>query len=210
MPRHSRTKLEVEIKLTVRDKRALIDRLSRLGARAHQKVLEQNTLYDTPSADFRHSGRLLRLRTETTSNGRVRALITAKAPPSPDSTRPADRSRYKERLERETTVRDSHRTHRLLKSLGLRPSFRYEKYRTAFHLPGLHIALDETPIGTFLELEGRRAAIDRVARALGFTSNRYFRGTYWDLYAADCRRKRRKPRNMLFSRKNPRKPSLFA
>jgi adenylate cyclase, class 2 len=204
MPPPSRTDLEVEIKLTVRDKRAILDRLSRLGTRAHQRVLEQNTLYDTPSADFRRSGRLVRLRTETTSNGRIRALMTAKAPPPADPKRPANRSRYKERLERETTVGDPRRTHRLLKSLGLRPSFRYEKYRTGFDLPGLHIALDETPVGTFLELEGRRAAIDRVARALGFTSNDYFRGTYWDLYSADCRRKGRKPGNMLFSRKNPR------
>jgi len=39
--------------------------------------------------------------------------------------------------------------------------FRYEKYRTTFRLPdsnawanGLLIELDETPIGTFVELEG--------------------------------------------------------
>lgn len=207
MPRPSRTNLEVEIKLRISEPgqiREVVNRLRQLGASRRECVLEQNTLYDTPSADFRRSGRLLRLRTETTSNGRIRALMTANAPPPPDSKRPAHGSRYKERLERETTVRDSLHADRLLKFLGLRPSFRYEKYRTGFDLPGLHIALDETPVGTFLELEGRRAAIDRVARALGFTSNDYFRGTYWDLYAADCRRKGRKPGNMLFSRKNPR------
>jgi len=52
--------------------------------------------------------------------------------------------------------------------------FRYEKYRTTFRLPdsnawanGLLIELDETPIGTFVELEGPAAAIDRAAEELG-------------------------------------------
>lgn len=204
MARPSRTNLEVEIKLRITNPRQIpqvVDRLRQLGTSRRERVLEHNTLYDTPSDDFRRSGRLLRLRTEKPASGRLRALITAKAPPSLAGRR-AKRSRYKERLEREVRVENPKRTERLLKSLGLRPSFCYEKYRTELRLPGLHIALDETPVGIFLELEGRPGAIDRVARALGFAPSDYSRGTYWDLYAADCRRKGREPRNMLFSRKN--------
>jgi len=59
--------------------------------------------------------------------------------------------------------------------LGLGGWFRYEKYRTTFRLlaskawaKGLLIELDETPIGTFVELEGPAAAIDRAAGELGF------------------------------------------
>src|SRR5579862_4447640 len=80
-----------------------------------------------------------------------------------------------------------------LKALGFRPGFRYEKYRTSFRLNSLHIDLDETPIGTFLELEGSHAAINRTARTLGFRPRDYLRSTYWTLYAADCRRRHRKP-----------------
>lgn len=209
MPHPGETKLEVEIKLPISDRAEVIDHLLRLGARQHGRVLERNTIYDTPNSDLRRSGRLLRLRTEKPPKGAVRALLTAKAPP-PERTRNAERSRYKERLEREVPVANPARTERLLKSLGLRPSFRYEKHRTAFELSGLHIALDETPVGLFLELEGQPAAIDRVARALGFNPSDYFRGTYWDLYAADCRRKGRQARNMLFTRKNSPKSPLFA
>lgn len=200
MARRTRTNLEVEIKLRVSDPSRIVDRLQHLDASRRERVLEQNTLYDTPDSDFRRSGRLLRLRAEKPATGRIRALITAKAPPATGLR--AKRSRYKERLERELVLRDGVRTHAMLKSLGLRPSFCYEKYRTELRLPGLHIALDETPVGIFLELEGRPGAIDRVARALGFAPSDYSRGTYWDLYAADCRRKGREPRNMLFSRKN--------
>ncbi len=60
---------------------------------------------------------------------------------------------------------------RILEALGLRPSFRYEKYRSIYGLPGLAgvtLDLDETPIGDFLVAEGCRAAIDRSAALLGY------------------------------------------
>jgi adenylate cyclase, class 2 len=195
---------EVEIKLRVADASAMLRRLGSLGGTSHGRVLEQNTLYDTPESDFRSRGRLLRLRIETPSPGPgpVRAVLTAKAPTpvagAGDSRH--SKSRFKERLERELVVHDSSRWPSIFRPLGLRPGFRYEKYRSQFRLPGVHVYLDETPAGNFLELEGAPRAIDRVAKALGFTRLEYFRGTYWDVYAADCRRRGLVPRNMLFVR----------
>jgi adenylate cyclase, class 2 len=199
--------------LPIDDVRDLVRRLRRIGARNRGRVLEQNTLYDTPASDFRVRGRLVRLRMETSPSGKRRALMTSKAPAPPERLGAA-RSRYKERLEREVLVRDPIRADRLLRSLGLRPGFRYEKYRTSFRmqgrLAGLHLDLDETPVGVFLELEGWPAAIDRVARRLGFGPHDYIRGTYWDVNGAACRRTGRKPGNMLFARKNLPKRALFA
>jgi adenylate cyclase class 2 len=208
-----KTNREIEVKLPVDDVRELVRHLRRIGARNHGRVLEQNTLYDTRASDFRLRGRLVRLRVEISPRGTRRALMTSKAPALLGRLGAA-RSRYKERLEREVLVRDPIRADRLLRSLGLRPGFRYEKYRTSFRLrgrlTGLHLDLDETPVGVFLELEGQPAAIDRVARLLGFAPRDYIRGTYWDLNAAACRRTGRKPGNMLFARKNPPKRALFA
>jgi adenylate cyclase, class 2 len=201
MTEHRRTAREIEIKLRIDDLRSLIRNLKRLGATQHGRVLEQNALYDTPDSDFRSRGRLLRLRLETPARselipgGARRAIVTAKAPVPAYRTR---RSRYKEKLERELPVRSSSRLPSALRAIGLRPSFRYEKYRTTFRLPGLHLDLDETPLGIFLELEGSPRRIDRAARALGFAPNAYINGTYWDLYAADCRRRGRRATNMLF------------
>lgn len=200
MPRRLRTARETEIKLRVADLPALVGSLKRLGAALHGRVLEQNTLYDTPSADFRSRGRLLRLRIETPApskllpGGSRQAILTSKAP-LPEF----GHSRYKERLEREAAVQSPDRWPAALRAIGLRPSFRYEKYRTTFRLQGLHLDLDETPVGVFLELEGSPRAIDRVARALGYAPREYISGTYWDLYAADCRRRGRRPTNMLLS-----------
>jgi adenylate cyclase, class 2 len=205
VPELRKTNREIEIKLPVSDIRATTRALKALGAVSHARVLEENTLYDTPQCDLRNSGRLLRLRIETpsaTTGSRSRAprlVLTSKAPPSQPRGRRKS-PRYKERAERELIA--SHRDWpAALKRLGLEPSFRYEKYRTGFRLRGLHMDLDETPAGTFLELEGRPFAIDRAAHALGYQPCDYIRGTYWDVYVADCRRRGRKPKNMLFHAK---------
>jgi adenylate cyclase class 2 len=197
------TNREIEIKLPVRDLPQIVRQLRRLATPSRGRDFEQNTLYDTPDSAFRRAGYLLRVRLETAAppgdhrGGQARGVLTVKFP-APLVKRAAA-SRYKERSERELTIRDQRRWPGLLRSLGLPPSFRYEKYRTPFRLPGLHLDLDETPVGVFLELEGAPAAINRAARALGFTPRDYFRGTYWDLYAADCRKRGRPMRNMVFS-----------
>jgi adenylate cyclase, class 2 len=86
----------------------------------------------------------------------------------------------------------------VFRSLGYRPGFRYEKFRTSFRLKRPHLDLDETPVGIFLEIEGTPGAIDRVACALGYSRQDYIRATYWDLHAAEYRRRGQIPRNMLF------------
>jgi adenylate cyclase, class 2 len=206
-----KTKREIEIKLPVKDLPETVRRLRRMGATHHGRVFEQNALYDTPDGALRGTGRLLRVRVETSPDDRRRGLLTSKAPlPQIPRGRTLSAARHKERLEREVVVRDPSRTDQFLRAIGFRPTFCYQKYRTSFRLRGLHLDLDETPLGAFLELEGRPVAIDRVARALGYSSQEYFRGTYWDLYAADCRRRGKPIKNMLFGRKNFRKRALFA
>jgi adenylate cyclase, class 2 len=207
-------KLETEIKLRVQDLPDLRHTLRQIGAQGRGRVFEANTLYDTADADFRRCDRLLRLRIETSRDGHRQAKLTSKAPPGPEQQDPHRRRKsaphHKVRLESEVRIRHPARTVRLLQVVGLRPSFRYEKYRTSFRHHGLHLDLDETPVGTFLELEGRPAAIDCVARKLGYTPDDYIRGTYWDLYVADCRRRGQKPKNMVFAHKNRRSYALFA
>jgi adenylate cyclase, class 2 len=204
------TNREIEVKLPIADIPALLRDLKRLGASNRGRALEQNTLYDTPQSDFRRRRWLLRLRTETPARSRFapaaprRSLLTFKSPPPParklaaSARSHANARRYKDKLERETALAQPARWPAMLRSLGLRSTFRYEKYRTEFRLGALHVSLDETPVGVFLELEGAMQVIDKVASALNFSPSDYIRATYWDLYAADCRRRGRTPRNMLF------------
>jgi adenylate cyclase class 2 len=94
----------------------------------------------------------------------------------------------------------------IFEGLGMRGWFRYEKYRTTFRLPGsaswakgLLIELDETPIGTFVELEGPAAAIDRAAHELGYSRRDYVLKNYLVLYVEECRRQGKEPKDMVFA-----------
>ena len=119
---------------------------------------------------------------------------------------------YKVREETEVEVLEGGNLTRIFEGLGMSGWFRYEKYRTTFRLPasktwanGLLIELDETPIGTFVELEGPASAIDRAAEELGFAKHDYVLKNYLRLYMEDCRRKGEQPRHMVFP--NRKKPS---
>lgn len=206
------TRVETEIKLRVRDVPTLLRTLRRLGARGGRRVFEENAVYDTAKADLRSMGCLLRIRFETRNVAQahrdepVRGILTVKTP-APGGRGP--RSRYKARLERETEISDPQRWPAMLQSLGFRTRFRYEKLRTSFLLRGLHLSLDETPVGVFLELEGNPKAIDHVAKALGYGVRDYELATYYGLYAEDCRRRGVRPKNMVFGAKKIAKRALF-
>ncbi|MFZ0819614.1 MAG: class IV adenylate cyclase [Candidatus Acidiferrales bacterium] len=155
---------------------------------------ELNTLFDTPQGGFARHGQLLRLRVETpaarNSKAPSRAILTYKGP----AEGPA-KSRFKEREEHEVIVADAGAMHRILEALGLRGWFRYEKFRTVYSLPssskwaaGLHLDLDETPVGIFLELEGPHAAIDRAAKELGFAPADYITKDYLFLHIERIRK----------------------
>ena len=59
----------------------------------------------------------------------------------------------------------------------------------------------ETPIGNFLEIEGRPRWIDRTARVLGFSTTDYITRSYGYLYLAYCRERRLPAKDMLFADK---------
>jgi adenylate cyclase class 2 len=190
---------ETEIKLSITHLAEMIPKIRGLGINCGGRVRERNTLFDTPDEELRRRGRLLRIRVETPAptslipGGLRRTVVTFKSPVPASAG-----SRYKEKLERELVVRSVRSWWSGLRSLGFRPGFHYEKFRTTFRLPGLHLDLDETPVGVFLELEGRPGLIDRIARRLGFSPRDYIRSTYAEIYVAECRRCGRIPGNMLF------------
>ncbi len=165
--------IETEIKLPFPDGAA--EALLRIEQQGYlvrtPRVLQVDQVYDRPGGDLRQARQLLRVRSE---NGR--AILTYKGPPFPGP--------YKSREELEASTSDTTALISILDRLGYVPSFRYEKYRTSFALPGETgiLALDETPIGVFLELEGPEYWIDRTALRLGFSPKDYVTVSYATLY----------------------------
>ncbi len=217
---------ETEIKLRISNVPAFHRALKRIGARlagpGTSKVHEENVIFDTPQGGLAKHGQLLRIRTETpevrgkpkTTGPQQRVVLTFKQPmvqPAGAETGSASSGSYKVRDEIEVEVAKGENLTRIFEGLGMSGWFRYEKCRTTFRLPaskawalGLLIELDETPIGTFVELEGPAAAIDRAAAELGFSKHDYLSKNYLRLYMEECRRKGVQPSHMVFPNRKKR------
>jgi len=177
---------ETEIKLRFGSAAEALSRLRPLGPSLIEgRTFEDNLLLDREREPLTPQDKLLRLR-----RFGGRSLLTFKAPVEGSS-------RHKVRVEEETGVDDSESMKRILSELGFSPCFRYQKYRTVFGLEDLHVCLDETPLGCFLELEGAPEAIDRAAARLGFDTADYIRESYGELHEQAAREAGVEPGDML-------------
>jgi adenylate cyclase class 2 len=90
----------------------------------------------------------------------------------------------KSREERETAVEEPGEVRAILRNLGYRPLFRYQKYRESWAHRGQRVEVDETPIGHFLEIEGEAEGIRAVAAELGFSPADFVSESYVGLFFA--------------------------
>ena len=133
-----------------------------------RRHLERNELFDFVDGRLRKKGCVLRLRFTAGS-----CLLTFKG-------RPLGLRPHKVRREIEVETKEGRSLGQILEMAGLMSVLRYEKFRTLYasqvrkrRRSSGQIALDETPVGTFLELEGSPLWIDRTARRLGFSREDY-------------------------------------
>jgi len=182
-------KIEIEIKLRLPEDLGEIRKtLRRLGFHVHKRrAFESNVLFDDSKHRLRKHGKLLRVR----RSGK-QGLLTMKGP--------SEQSRYKKRWEIETEFPDGDLIEQILAQIGYHPVFRYEKFRTEYTRGSAdgEVLLDETPIGNFLELEGRPLWIERTAKLLGYSRADYINRSYGYLYLAYCRERRARPGDMIF------------
>lgn len=162
--------VEIEVKIRIRDLKALRSKLISLGAMVtHERHAEENILYDFPTGILRSAHTALRLRTAG-----KRAILTFKG------RRQKSRS-FKVREEFETPVANKGQMKKILRGLGLQQTFAYKKHRTILRLGRVVVTLDETEIGDFMEIEGRRHEIVKLARSLGFSRADFITAGYVEM-----------------------------
>lgn len=148
--------VETEAKIRVAALSAVRRRLKTEGARRlTPRLLESNTLFDRLDGGLRAAGRSFRVRRYGAAGS-----VTLKGPVQLSGG-------LKSRLELETAVAAPEVLAEILTQLGYLPLFRYEKFRETWSLRGTVVCLDETPIGSFVEVEGRESSIRRAVAALG-------------------------------------------
>jgi adenylate cyclase class 2 len=162
--------IEREIKLRFDDADQARQKILAFGATPLLgRRLQEDALLDTEDEMLRRERATLRVRSEG-----GKSLLTFKGPVLPGL--------IKIREEHETVVADGAALLTILESLGLHVWFRYEKYREEFSADDVVIALDETPVGVFVEIEGGENAIHAAARALGKSPADYITDSYRFLF----------------------------
>jgi len=166
----STTILEREVKLRFSSADEAREAVIAAGAMPlYGRRLQEDALLDTEDEQLRRQRCVLRVRME---NGKSR--LTWKGPVQP--------SLMKVREEIETVVGDGEVLLRVFGELGLHVWFRYEKYREEFSHEDVIVAIDETPVGVFVEIEGTENGISEMSRALGRTPDDYLLDSYRSLF----------------------------
>ena len=167
-------KLEREAKLRFEDAAAARRAVEGLGARLRRaRHFEDNLLLDDAAGSLARGGSALRLR-----RAEGRAILTYKGP------RREDAAGIKVRPEIELDVSDGDAMLAVLGALGYAPAFRYQKYREVWDWKDAEVVVDETPLGTFLEIEGPVETIQEAARVLGIRPDDYVLESYPALFRA--------------------------
>jgi adenylate cyclase class 2 len=162
--------IEREVKLRFASPEEAREAILAAGATPlRSRRLQEVALLDTEEDALRQRRCVLRIRTEA-----GKSLLTFKGPVLPGS--------MKVRDEHETVIGDGEVLQRVLEELGLHVWFRYEKYREEYAAEDVTIAVDETPVGTFVEIEGGEEGILRMTIALGRSPADFVLDSYRGLF----------------------------
>ncbi|HZT78483.1 MAG TPA: class IV adenylate cyclase [Vicinamibacterales bacterium] len=146
---------------------------------------QEDALLDTEDESLRRHGSVLRVRVES-----GKSTITFKGPIQP--------SLMSVREELETVVGDGETLLDIFSRLGFHVWFRYQKYREEFAIDDVIVAVDETPVGVFVEIEGGDRGIHEMAEALGRSPGDYMLDSYRRIYVNDCAARGVPPADMVF------------
>lgn len=163
--------VEIEVKFHVGDVGSLRRAIEALGAEDRGEVFETNIRYEDAGNTLVQNRSLLRLRQDNA------AVLTYKS-----DAEDAD-PQYKVRRELEVTVSDFDAMHQILNALGFHREQVYEKRRRIYKLGDAVLCLDAMPFGDFLEIEGPKPDIRRIADGLNLVWENRILTNYLNIFS---------------------------
>jgi len=146
---------ETEVKFYLKDIDPVRTRIAELGAVFMGRAFETNIRFEDAEKTLIQKKSLLRLR-----KGANITLTFKSEPPFKDN-------QFKIHKEFEVEVNDFDTMEQILKSLGFKEEQVYEKWRETYVLGDTQLCLDTMPYGNFLEIEGKKEAIQPLASRIG-------------------------------------------
>jgi adenylate cyclase class 2 len=181
-------RVESEMKVPVASLEDVRRRLTELDAKQLEgEAAEENWVFDDDHGTLVGANLLLRVR-----RWGERGWLTYKGPAS-------YAGGVKSREEVECAVADAGLVIDILTRIGMRIVRRYEKRRETWRLGDVEVALDVTPMGSFVELEGPATGLVEGAKTLGLDPARAVRGTYLELWREYRRSHPGAPDDMVFA-----------
>jgi len=179
---------EIEIKYYVQDLGIIEVLLQELGAnKVQERTYEYNLRFDTQDHELTRKDQVLRLRKDTADR------VTYKGPGFA-----LDGVYHRDEIE--FMVSDFDATQAFLEALGYRVSLIYEKYRTVYTFDDILVALDELPIGNFIEIEGPGGgSIREASQKLGLLWSAHITESYASLFQNACQTIGIRPSNLTFA-----------
>ena len=147
--------LETEVKFYLPNMDTARTRISDIGAVFKHRTFETNIRFEDAEKSLIQKKSLLRLRKDN------KITLTFKSEP------PFKDNQFKILKELEVEVSDFDTMEHILKSLGFQEEQVYEKWRESYVLGDTHLCLDTMPYGNFLEIEGKKESIQKLASQIG-------------------------------------------
>lgn len=147
--------IEIEYKFAVDELRQFFLRLNKIPLHlVKPRTYELSIMYDNSDGLMQSTDGRIRVR----RSGNTVEFCYKK---------PVTRSGIKQEIEYQVKVDAFDQLVSILESMGFFPTTSYERYRTEYEIDGVKIAIDEYPFANFVEIEGDRRKIKKVALALG-------------------------------------------
>ena len=162
--------IETEVKLRIPSTEALLTLLAALSFLPVEPMQDEESILWDRAGELFAQDSALRLRRYG-----GKSLLTWKGPLRPDP-------KLKIRPEIQTVVLDHEAMAGILAALGYHPVLRMTKRRATFRREGLEACLDETPFGSYLELEGDPQAIRLAMEHLGLNASHIEPRSYATLF----------------------------
>lgn len=168
--------IEIEAKMRLSDRDALIQTLDQVGGAFVADLAETNSYFDSPGGGLKSTDQGLRIRVEVAAAGTPEETITTTI----THKGPRAHGRLKSREETELVVNNPRDAAVLLDAIGYHHVLTFEKRRTRYTLDGCRVELDELPVlGGFVEIEGPTEALVIAARKkLGLSAAPLIKSSY--------------------------------
>ncbi len=187
--------IEIEAKLKVESLVEVAARVSELGGKCRQKILQKDCYLDDAAESMMSKDRCLRLRRQSTGSIKE-TVLTYKGP--------KEKTRLKKRQEINLVVEDADSAEKLAAALGYEKALSFEKKREIWQLDDCQVCLDELPLlGRFVEIEGPdEEKITRLQEKLGLGDVLHIPKSYATLMREELDRKGIGRREILFGAEN--------